>query len=186
MGLADSTCFADRAVYRTVTVRENVKLARDTYRVRFDCPEIAERIVPGQFVMMRLAGSNDPLLGRPLALYDTVVGNDQEPIGLDIVYLVVGKFTARLAQARPGQRLEVWGPLGNGFMPRQAEHLVMVAGGIGQTPFLALRASSRAAARMANQLARPKPSTASRSATACAARITWPESRTSKPSAYVS
>jgi dihydroorotate dehydrogenase electron transfer subunit len=35
--------------------------------------------------------------------------------------------------------LEAWGPLGNGF-PSYAgvEHLVMVAGGIGMTPFLAL------------------------------------------------
>jgi dihydroorotate dehydrogenase electron transfer subunit len=34
--------------------------------------------------------------------------------------------------------LEVWGPLGNGFSPQATEHLVMVAGGIGQTPFPAL------------------------------------------------
>ena len=32
----------------------------------------------------------------------------------------------------------MWGPLGNGFPPTATEHLVMVAGGIGQTPFLAL------------------------------------------------
>ena len=30
------------------------------------------------------------------------------------------------------------GPLGNGFQPVETEHLIMVAGGIGQTPFLAL------------------------------------------------
>ena len=64
MGLTDATCFADRAVSRTVVVRENVQLARDTFRVRFDCPEIAQRIVPGQFLMMRLAGCNDPLLAH--------------------------------------------------------------------------------------------------------------------------
>ena len=29
-------------------------------------------------------------------------------------------------------------PLGNGFSDHPTEHLVMVAGGIGQTPFLAL------------------------------------------------
>ena len=49
-----------------------MRLARDTYRIRFACPEIARRIVPGQFVMLRLADCNDPLLGRPLALYDVV------------------------------------------------------------------------------------------------------------------
>ena len=138
MGLTDATCFADRAVSRTVVVRENVQLARDTFRVRFDCPEIAQRIVPGQFLMMRLAGCNDPLLARPLALYDTVLAADGTPSGVDVVYLVVGKFTSRLAQLITGQRLEVWGPLGNGFAPRSVDHLVMVAGGIGQTPFLAL------------------------------------------------
>ena len=61
-----------------------------------------------------------------------------------MVYLVVGKFTTAV-QARPGERLEVWGPLGNGFTPRPAEHLVMVAGGIGQTPFVALRRACWAA-----------------------------------------
>jgi dihydroorotate dehydrogenase electron transfer subunit len=43
-----------------------------------------------------------------------------------------------LARFVPGQQLEVWGPLGNGFAPQRADHLVMVAGGIGQTPFPAL------------------------------------------------
>ena len=65
--------YADRAAQLRVRVVENVQLARDTYRVRFECPEIARRIVPGQFLMLRLAGLNDPLLGRPLALYDTVL-----------------------------------------------------------------------------------------------------------------
>ncbi len=88
--------------------------------------------------MLRLAGSDDPLLARPLALYDTVLDAQQRPVGLDIVYLVVGKLTGRLAALEPGAALTVWGPLGNGFSPEPAEHLLMVAGGIGQTPFLAL------------------------------------------------
>jgi dihydroorotate dehydrogenase electron transfer subunit len=121
-----------------VTIEENAALARDTYRVRFQCPEIAAKILPGQFLMLRLAGCDDPLLGRPFALYDTVLDPDGRPTGLDVVYLVVGKMTGRLSELGPGERLEVWGPLGNGFPPTQTEHLVMVAGGIGQTPFVAL------------------------------------------------
>ncbi|HEX4150123.1 MAG TPA: dihydroorotate dehydrogenase electron transfer subunit [Pirellulales bacterium] len=131
-------CYADGAWQGSVTIEENVQLARDTYRVRFGCPEIAGRIVPGQFIMLRLAGSSDPLLARPLALYDVVNDASGRPVGLDIVYLVVGKLTGRLAACLPGEQLEVWGPLGNGFAPQSAEHLLMVAGGIGQTPFLAL------------------------------------------------
>ncbi len=129
--------YADRACTERVCVIENVELARDTYRLRFICPTLARRIVPGQFVMLRLADCNDPLLGRPLALYDTVLDGN-EPVGIDVVYLVLGKMTSRLSRLLPGQELEVWGPLGNGFPPQATEHLVMVAGGIGQTPFPAL------------------------------------------------
>ena len=130
--------YADRAVQELVSVVENVELARDIYRVRFECPPIARRIVPGQFLMVRLGGRDDPLLGRPLALYDTVLSPAGEPVGIDVVYLVGGKFTQHLAEAVPGVKLDVWGPLGNGFEPQPVEHLIMVAGGIGQTPFMAL------------------------------------------------
>jgi len=132
--------YADQAVQQTVEIVENVRLARDTYRVRFHSPEIARRILPGQFLMVRLAGINDPLIGRPLALYDTVLSSSDAPTAVDVVYLVKGKLTSQLWQLQPGQQLDVWGPLGNGFGGRSAttEHLVMVAGGIGQTPFLAL------------------------------------------------
>ncbi len=130
--------YADRAGQQRVLVVENVPLARDTYRIRFECPPIARQIVPGQFIMMRLAGCNDPLLGRPLALYDVVRDAAGRAAAMDIVYQAVGKMTRRLAGVQTGTPLEVWGPLGNGFPPTPGQHLVMVAGGIGQTPFLAL------------------------------------------------
>jgi dihydroorotate dehydrogenase electron transfer subunit len=130
--------YADSARQETVEILENVRLARETFRVRFRSPEIASRILPGQFLMLRLADLNDPLIGRPLAMYDVVADTAGQPECVDVVYLVKGKLTSRLQEFRPGQKLDVWGPLGNGFLPQPTEHLVMVAGGIGQTPFLAL------------------------------------------------
>jgi dihydroorotate dehydrogenase electron transfer subunit len=130
--------YADRAVFQRATVIENKQLARDTFRIRFECAQIAQRIVPGQFLMLRVADCNDPLLGRPLALYDTVLDGNGHPRAVDVVYLVLGKMTHRLAQFSAGQQLDVWGPLGNGFSAMDVKHLVMVAGGIGQTPFMAL------------------------------------------------
>ncbi|NBO92730.1 MAG: dihydroorotate dehydrogenase electron transfer subunit [Planctomycetia bacterium] len=111
-------------------VIENVRLARDTYRVRLQAPALAASIRPGQFVMLRLPDRSDPLLGRPFALYDTA----QDAI--DVVYLVVGKMTSRLSNFRAGDKVEMWGPLGNGFNDLSG-HVGLVAGGIGQTPFLA-------------------------------------------------
>ncbi len=125
-------------VHATLPVLENVRLARDTYRIRLHGPELAAAIRPGQFLMLRLPGSTDPLLGRPFALYDTVVDDSGRPVAIDVVYLVVGKLTGLLKDVRAGEAVSVWGPLGNGF-PDLAplEHVGLVAGGIGQTPFLA-------------------------------------------------
>jgi dihydroorotate dehydrogenase electron transfer subunit len=119
-------------------VLENHKLARDTFRIRLETPELARRIVPGQFVMLRSPHTSDPLLGRPFALYDTVLDDAGQPVGIDVVYLVVGKMTRLLADLRTGDTIDAWGPLGNGFPDLQGvDHVGLVAGGIGQTPFLA-------------------------------------------------
>ena len=136
--LLSASHYSDHASQAKVRIVENVPIAKQTYRLRFDCQEIATRIVPGQFVMIRLADCDDPLLARPFALYDTVLDVSGKPVGLDIVYLVLGKMTTRLAGLLPGTELDVWGPLGNGFSSQESGHLVMVAGGIGQTPFPAL------------------------------------------------
>jgi dihydroorotate dehydrogenase electron transfer subunit len=88
--------------------------------------------------MLRLPATTDPLLGRPFALYDTVVDAHGRPRWIDVVYLVVGKMTSLLAEIRAGDALDVWGPLGNGFADLTGtDHVALVAGGIGQTPFLA-------------------------------------------------
>ena len=131
-------CYADRAWQGEIAVEENVRIARDTHRIRLLCSSLAERVVPGQFVMLRLSRCNDPLLGRPLAVYDVVSDPDGRRRGIDVVYLSIGRMTRRLAEVSAGATLEMWGPLGNGFPPEPAEHLLMVAGGVGQTPFLAL------------------------------------------------
>lgn len=117
---------------------EHVRLAERTYRIRLECPALAAAIRPGQFVMLRLHGGSDPLLGRPFALYDTVLDRAGQPIGIDVVYLVVGKMTGLLQDVTAGESLEVWGPLGKPFLDvGSPERVAFVAGGIGQTPFLA-------------------------------------------------
>src|SRR5262245_23167506 len=123
--------------HRTARVLEHVPLADRTFRVRLECPELAAAIRPGQFVMLRLPNTTDPLLGRPFALYDTVLEGGK-PVAVDVVYLVVGKMTGRLAEVIVGESLQVWGPLGKPFLEvGTPERVTLVAGGIGQTPFLA-------------------------------------------------
>lgn len=122
----------------SVPIIAHDKLAQGTYRLRLQCPEIAAQAIPGQFFMIREPGRIDPLLGRPFALYDTYLDQHGKPAGIDVVYLVVGKMTGLMSTWRVGDLAEVWGPLGNGFPPPPAGRLLLVAGGIGQTPFLAI------------------------------------------------
>ncbi|MCI0681102.1 MAG: dihydroorotate dehydrogenase electron transfer subunit [Gemmataceae bacterium] len=122
----------------TAPVLANYALAHHTYLIRLEAAAIARAIRPGQFVMLRLPHTSDPLLGRPFALYDTALDDSGNPMGLDIVYLVVGKVTTLMTHLRPGRSVDVWGPLGNGFPePAGDRQVALIAGGIGQTPFLA-------------------------------------------------
>lgn len=133
------TFFADQADQRCVPVIANDQIAKQTYRVRIAAGAMAARAVPGQFFMLRIAGCNDPLIGRALALFDRRFDPASPEEGwVDLVYLVKGKFTTRLAELRAGELVDLCGPLGNGFSTTAVDHLIMVAGGIGQTPFLAL------------------------------------------------
>ena len=87
--------------------------------------------------MVKEPGTNDPLLGRPFALFDTYE-EECVPAGIDFGYVAIGKLTNLMTHWSPGDVVQLWGPLGNGFPEPGDGHLMMVAGGIGQTPFLAV------------------------------------------------
>ena len=143
---AGGICLADEASHVRARVVAHDRVADATWRIRLDCPSIASRAVPGQFAMLRLPDRSDPLLARPFAVYD-VVPVAGEPRQADFIYLVHGRFTRALATVRPGDDLMAWGPLGNGFRLPPTEHLVLVAGGIGQTALFALARESLGLAR---------------------------------------
>ncbi len=117
-------------------------IAKDTWQLTVVAPELARRTVPGQFFMVRIAGRNDPLIGRALALYDRHIGKEGKPEAVSIVYAVKGKFTQALSKCVAGDQVEFWGPLGNGFSTEPTGHLILVAGGVGQTPMLTLASAA--------------------------------------------
>ena len=112
------------------TVLRNDRLTEDTWQLALRSTEMLPAVRSGQFAMLRLPNRTDPLLGRPFALYRS------GPFSVEIVYLAVGKMTRRLTEMKPDDTLELWMPLGNGFPDTNVPHTIIVAGGIGQTPFL--------------------------------------------------
>lgn len=119
-------------------VIENKRVARDTWIMRLQCPELARQITPGQFFMVRAPYGGDPMLGRPFALLDVWEDSSGQIAGVDFGYVVIGKMTNLMTTWTPGSPCLLWGPLGNGFPVPDVDHLCLVAGGIGQTPFLAV------------------------------------------------
>jgi len=111
-------------------VERNDRLTENTWRLAVRSAERLPHVRAGQFAMLRLLNCTDPLLGRPLALYRA------ETHRIEVVYLTVGKMTHRLAEVKTDEVLELWMPLGNGFPENKVQHTIIVAGGIGQTPFL--------------------------------------------------
>ncbi len=130
--------YADALVQTDAAIEQQKLIAEETYKLRVAAPDIAAAVVPGHFVMIRLSGTDAPLIGRALAVYDVVRNDQGEPTWIDLVYIRKGTMTTALAASPLGTGVTLWGPLGNGFDNRPCDRLIMAAGGIGQTPMLLL------------------------------------------------
>ncbi len=89
---------------------------------------------PGQFVEVRIDGSQSTFLRRPISInFVDYAANE-----LWLLVALVGDGTRQLATLSAGQKLNCVLPLGNGFtMPGSAsEHLLLVGGGVGVAPLL--------------------------------------------------
>jgi len=128
---------------------EVVHVAREgesSHRLRLAVPGW-RRFSPGQFVMLspgvrEAAPRTDPLLPRPMAVYRAVGAGEE----IEILFKRHGRGTALLAEARPGQKVGLVGPLGRGFpVADPAERALLVAGGTGIASIYALGKRIRAA-----------------------------------------
>ncbi len=117
---------------------------------------IAKHSKPGQFVMVG-SGSEAHLLRRPIS----ICGADGDKGTLRLVYRTVGYGTVELSERKSGERVDLMGPLGNGFPAERAvematgqtsekitdqtsdntaekSRILLIAGGIGAPPLLFL------------------------------------------------
>ena len=120
-------------------ILENTLVAADTWLLRFKSLELAAEARAGQFLMVKVgpsASSGGPLLRRPLSIHR--LGPDG---GISLLYRVVGQGTDLLSRMKPGQTVEVMGPLGRGFdFTGDLDQAYLVAGGIGVAPLVELAA----------------------------------------------
>ena len=119
-------------------VISNVHLSSDYNVLALSAPEIAERTLPGQFVMVKAGGRLEPLLRRPFSVFE-VLEQRGTIVGLSLLSKRIGPSTTLLYDARPGDRIQCLGPLGRPFAPITApDEAWLVAGGVGLAPFATL------------------------------------------------
>ena len=159
---SDPTSVPRRSQF-TATVVANEPLCREHYKLvlRLDAFPDTE---PGQFIqvacrdmaahyspetefdwqpgqMLDFAGrelmSPLALLRRPFSLAGR--RDSSSDVELDLIHRIVGVGTDWLAQLRPGDEVNILGPLGNRFtLPASNEQAILVGGGVGIPPMLYL------------------------------------------------
>lgn len=110
----------------------NREISAGIYEMWLHTDEIANLAAPGQFVSLYCADGSR-LLPRPISICEI----DKTEGKLRLVYRVAGKGTEEFSGMVPGQRIEIAGPLGNGF-PKKAGASFLIGGGIGIPPMLEL------------------------------------------------
>ena len=91
------------------TVTANTEPMPQAHLIWLEAPQIAPLTQPGQFVMVRCGEKGEYQLRRPLSIHQ------REGNKIALLFSVVGKGTQWLSQRQPGDRLDLLGPLGNGF-----------------------------------------------------------------------
>lgn len=93
--------------------------------MELDCPPIAKKAQPGQFVMVRADARGERI---PL----TIADYDREKGTVTIMYQTVGLSTQRLDELRQGDiLLDMVGPLGNPTETEGVKRAVVIGGGVG-------------------------------------------------------
>lgn len=114
----------------------NEQISDRMFLLRLDSPRISAGAHAGQFVMMRVRQGNDPLLRRPFSFYRIYPDRGE----FEILYRLAGHGTLVLSRIGPSSKVDLIGPLGNGFqLPVDAAiPLALIAGGIGIAPLCEL------------------------------------------------
>jgi dihydroorotate dehydrogenase electron transfer subunit len=120
-----------------MTVVRHEQIAKNIYEITLSGHLVEEMNAPGQFVHVKVTPQANPLLRRPLSLCRI----DQDASECTLIYRKEGIGTTLLAEKRPGETVDVFGPLGNGFpldAVEKGQRALLVGGGIGVPPLYEL------------------------------------------------
>lgn len=111
------------------------QLKPDIFKFIVESKEIAEIAKPGQFLEIRITDTIEPLLRRPISIYQI---RKKENI-VEFIFQVKGKGTKLLTNKQVGDNIDILGPLGYGnFKIGEEKNIAIIGGGIGTFPLYEL------------------------------------------------
>jgi dihydroorotate dehydrogenase electron transfer subunit len=107
-------------------IKENIPVSKNHYLLTFTPLAKTPVPLPGQFYMIGIGNSCDPLLKRPFSI---LTKSDDS---IRILYRIKGKGTTLMKEMKTGTVINVMGPLGNSYpIPKKKHTPLIIAGGIG-------------------------------------------------------
>ncbi len=121
------------------TIIRKEKLAETVIKVEVEAPGIARKILPGQFIMLRV---DEPGERVPL----TVVEKDIDRGTITLIFQEIGRTTRKLAALEIGENiLDLIGPLGHPTEIKKYGTVVAIGGGVGVAEILPVARGFRSA-----------------------------------------
>lgn len=83
------------------------QLKSDIFKFSVEAKEIANEILPGQFIEIQVSDDIEPFLRRPISIYNV----EKEKGIIEYIFRVMGKGTTILSTKEVGDEIEIIGPL---------------------------------------------------------------------------
>ena len=124
-----------------LTVKQVERISPKHVLLRLTDTAPLPEMLPGQFVEVRVDGSESTFLRRPISINFV----DKEQNELWLLVATIGDGTRQLGKLQAGDIVNCVLPLGNGFtMPQKTdERILLVGGGVGVAPLLYMGAEMR-------------------------------------------
>ncbi|MCP4652661.1 MAG: dihydroorotate dehydrogenase electron transfer subunit [Candidatus Omnitrophica bacterium] len=111
-------------IHKETILTDIKKAALNIFLLTLEDNQISEAINPGQFLQLKIKGK---ILRRPFSIFSR--SNNT----IKILFRVCGEGTKILSEMKPQSKLDIIGPLGNGF-PLDSKSPLFIAGGLGVAP----------------------------------------------------